>query len=80
MANRQARLLNEAMALPAHDRAWLAEQLLESLGTAESEVNAAWAAEIESRIKSIDEGCVKLIPAEDVFRELTDRQDDGAVE
>lgn len=80
MANRQARLLNEAMALPAHDRAWLAEQLLESLGTAESEVNAAWAAEIESRIKSIDEGRVKLIPAEDVFRELTDRQDDGAVE
>ena len=74
MASPQQRLLHEAMALPADERARLADQLLDSLDAeVQPEIEAAWVAEIERRIKSIDEGRVKLFPAEDVFRELKDR-------
>jgi putative addiction module component (TIGR02574 family) len=59
-----------AKALPAEDRARLAEELLDSLhGEADSDVEAAWDREIERRVAEIESGAVKLVPAEDVHAE-----------
>lgn len=58
------------------DRARLAELLLESLAEVSSpSVEAAWDAEIRTRIAEFERGDLELIPAEDVFaraRKLAD--------
>jgi hypothetical protein len=43
------KLFQQALTLAAHDRAELAAQLLASLDESETEVESAWAAEIERR-------------------------------
>ena len=59
-----------AKALPAEDRARLAEELLESLqGEADADAEAAWDREIERRVAEIESGAVRLIPAEEVHAE-----------
>jgi putative addiction module component (TIGR02574 family) len=59
-----------ARTLPSHDRARLAEELLDSLqGDTDSEADAAWDREIERRVTEIEAGTVKLISAEDVHAE-----------
>lgn len=58
------------------DRARLAELLLESLAEVSSpSVEAAWDAEIRTRIAEFERGDLELIPAEEVFaraRKLAD--------
>jgi hypothetical protein len=49
-------LLDEALELPLDERARVAAELLESLEGAESDVEAAWAAEIQSRVASARAG------------------------
>ena len=59
-----------AKALPAEDRARLAEELLESLqGEADADAEAAWDREIERRVAEIESGAARLIPAEEVHAE-----------
>lgn len=59
-----------AKALPAEDRARLAEELLESLhGEADADAEAAWDREIERRVAEIESGAVSLTPAEEVHAE-----------
>lgn len=59
-----------AKALPAEDRARLAEELLESLqGEADVEAEAAWEREIERRVAEIESGAVHFVPAEEVRAE-----------
>ena len=59
-----------AKTLPSHDRARLAEELLDSLqGDDDTEADAAWDREIERRVAEIEAGTVKLISAEDVHAE-----------
>jgi len=58
------------MALPAADRARLAEELLESLqAQADPEAEAAWDREIERRVTEIQSGAVRLVSADDVHAE-----------
>ena len=60
----------QARALPAEDRARLAEDLLESLQEdSETEAEAAWDMEIERRVFEVRAGTARLIPAEDVHAE-----------
>jgi len=59
----------QAKALAAEDRAKLAETLLESLQTPLSEIEAAWAQEIEERIAEFDRGETQAYAAENVFAE-----------
>ncbi|HXQ74545.1 MAG TPA: addiction module protein [Pyrinomonadaceae bacterium] len=67
-------ILRAALDLPPSGRAMLAGHLLESLdGSEQTEVDAAWAEEIERRIRDIDEGRVELIPGEEVLAELRSR-------
>jgi hypothetical protein len=58
MATRD-QILNDALALPLEDRAFVAEQLEGSLVNGEfasPEIAAAWTAEIERRIAAYDRG------------------------
>ncbi len=74
MARTLQEIYREASELPDRDRAELAGMLLESLeGEPDPEVEAAWAEEVERRIRQIDSGEVKLIPWEQVRAELFSR-------
>ena len=59
----------QAKALSAEERAKLAEAMLESLHTPVSEIEAAWAEEIERRVAAFDRGEIPAHAAEDVFAE-----------
>ncbi len=64
-------ILNDAIELPVRDRADLAAELIASLdGEPESEVNAAWAEEVERRAASVADGTAKGRPWSEVRRDL----------
>ncbi len=61
-------LSKKAQTLTVEERAQLAQELLESVERdSDPEVQAAWDAEIASRIAKYERGEATLIPAEDVF-------------
>jgi len=65
------KVMNEAMSLPADARICLVEKLLSSLNIPTStEIDHLWAEEAERRVQGIDNGTVKLIPGEEVFRKI----------
>jgi putative addiction module component (TIGR02574 family) len=66
------RLLQEAMQLSSDERELLAIELFASLEK-EPGYDEAWEAEIERRIKEIDDGTVEMIPGEQVMAELQER-------
>lgn len=71
MSQRVHDLYREAADLSESERAELAGLLLESLeGEPELDVEAAWAEEIERRVRDIDEGRVETIPWEQVRAQL----------
>jgi len=63
----------QARQLAAEERAKLAEAMLESLHSPMSEVEAAWAQEIEERVAAFDRGEMQAYAAEDVFAEARRR-------
>jgi len=66
-----SRLLQEAMKLSPEARAALAGSLLASLeGEVDADAEAAWGAEIERRIREIDQGVTKLVPWDEVKRRI----------
>ena len=72
------KVLADALTLGADERASLAGQLLSSIGgpgeeCSEEETEASWEIEIDRRIKEIDSGTAKLIPAEEVMAGLRRR-------
>ncbi len=56
----------ELLKLSKSERARLAEQLISSLDE-DSEIEEAWAAEIDRRIAEVESGAVRLIPATEVL-------------
>jgi putative addiction module component (TIGR02574 family) len=68
------KVLQEALALPSEDRARVLEALQESLAPddewPDDEWEKAWAAEARRRVKDLDEGRTRAIPAEEVFAKL----------
>lgn len=66
------KILQDVLALPREDRARLMDALADSLEPDE-ESETAWAAEVERRMKDVDEGRSRLIPHEEVFAELRAR-------
>ena len=65
------KLLEEALLLPADERASLVEKLLQSLNLpTEAEVNQLWVEEAERRVSQIEAGKVELIPGEQVFARI----------
>lgn len=64
MPNLVDELSAQAKALPAEDRARLAEELLASLDPQHSAVDAAWDEELRRRIDEVERGTVELIPGD----------------
>jgi putative addiction module component (TIGR02574 family) len=70
-------LYREATDLPERERAELAGMLIESLdGPPDENVEAAWAEEVERRVRDIESGAVETIPWEQVRAELFSRMSD----
>ena len=70
MADLVSELTERAKALPPEDRARLAEELLASLDPGEDEVEAAWDSEIRKRIAEVENGAVRLVPADEAFAQV----------
>lgn len=70
MASSLKEIERQARALAAEERAKLAESLLESLQEPPlSDIEIAWAREIEERVATFDRGEMAAYEAEDVFAE-----------
>ena len=68
MSTTAERIVAEALSLPPHERAFVAEQLIESLDTSPgSELSAAWREEVRRRCREVDQGAVELRSADEVF-------------
>ena len=67
MANTQKTLLEQALELPAAERAVIAEQLLLSLDRSDSEIDAIWASEVEERIEAFEQGNIQDVSVSKVF-------------
>lgn len=72
MPSNAKQLEAQALKLSREERAELADKLWLSLEE-KGEVDSAWAAEIEHRLREIDEGKVGTIPHEDVVAEMRAR-------
>jgi putative addiction module component (TIGR02574 family) len=72
MTPQVSEVLEKALALSTQERGLLIDHLIESLdeGPAEEGVEEAWDEEIKSRVDDIRSGKVKMIPGEQVLREL----------
>ena len=76
MANDAAKVRDEALRLPASDRARLAADLLGSLEGDDDEIEAgeheaAWSHEIAERLRAVDSGEVKPVPWSEARRRIT---------
>lgn len=68
MSLKVEKIVEDALTLSAHARAYIAEQLIESLDLiSEVELSEAWRAEIQKSCKEIDEREVELKNADEVF-------------
>lgn len=68
MSDLVTELSQRAQELAPEDRARLAEELLASLDSGlEPEIDAAWDEELRKRIAEVENGTVKLVPADEVF-------------
>ena len=74
MTPKASEVLAKAMQLSPQERELLIDQLVESLDEepAEPGVEEAWAGEIKRRVDEIRSGRVKLIPGQEVLRELAE--------
>jgi putative addiction module component (TIGR02574 family) len=67
----RATLLEQALSLPEHERAKIAARLLESLDDAvQSDVDAAWANEIERRCVAVDAGTLATSDWKDIRKRI----------
>jgi putative addiction module component (TIGR02574 family) len=68
------RFMEEAFLLPREDRAELVDKLLGSLNVPVSEeTDRLWSKEAEKRVKEYEEGKIKAIDGEQVFREIRNK-------
>lgn len=68
MSTSAEKIVAEALSLPPHARAFIAEQLIESLDASPgSELSPAWREEVRRRCREVDRGAVELRGADEVF-------------
>ena len=61
-------IMTEALGLPSHTRAFVAEKLIESLDADSGpDLSDAWQEEIKKRCQELDKGMVELKDEEEVF-------------
>ena len=61
-------LIDQALELPAQERAVVAEQILLSLDKPDAELDVIWASEAESRLSAYKSGQEPAIPLADAFK------------
>jgi len=66
----QAELIAAIDALPVEERLRIADHVYETVGGPNPEIEAAWDEECQRRMRAVEAGEMKLIPAEEVFRRL----------
>ena len=75
MKSKTAELTLAVLALPSKSRAKLAEKLLASLAEpTDDELLGLWGKEAEDRIDAFEQGTLRAIPGEQVFRALKPRK------
>lgn len=75
MKSKTDQLISAALALPSKSRAKLAEKLLASLvEPADDALLDLWGEEAEDRISAFEQGKLRAIPGEQVFRSLKSRK------
>ncbi|MDA8138625.1 MAG: addiction module protein [Desulfobacteraceae bacterium] len=68
------KIFEQALDLPIEARLLLIDKLLQSTNLpTQSEIDQAWAKEVELRSQSLDSGKAKLIPGEVVFEKIKQR-------
>ena len=73
MSQKVAEVLDKALALSSQERGLLIDRLVESLDDAPPDegVDEGWVYEVKRRVDEIRSGKVKMIPGDQVLRELT---------
>jgi len=61
-------IIDQALGLPASERAVVAEQILLSLDKPDAELDAIWASEAESRLSAYQSDQESAIPLSDAFK------------
>ena len=73
------KVLEDALRLPEQERADLAAHLLNSLDPeADTDVTAAWDAEVLRRLDELDKGLVKPLPWSEARRSIVEEGNDKA--
>ena len=67
-------ILQKAQALSPEDQARVVDALLAMMRRPNPAIEAAWAVEIDRRVRDVETGAVKLIPAEEIFAKLRQRR------
>ncbi|MBF0103524.1 MAG: addiction module protein [Desulfobacterales bacterium] len=62
-------LLEKALEMPPNERVVLAELILSSLDYEEDVIRQSWIAEVNNRIKAVNEGKSKLLDFESLYNE-----------
>jgi putative addiction module component (TIGR02574 family) len=74
--SRRDEIVQQALGLAPEDRAFIADNLEESLtpeGFATPEIAAAWIAEIERRIAAYDRGEIEALPGDTAIERIRER-------
>jgi hypothetical protein len=66
-------LIDEAVSLPAEERALVVDSLLRSLNELESEIDKQWTVEAKQRLSELRSGNLKAIPGNEVFSKVWNR-------
>ena len=75
MSGKSKSVLDAALALPADERAEIAERLMLSLDEQrQREIEDSWAAEIQRRMDEVDRGEVAMVPADEAMRQIRERR------
>ena len=74
MSELAEKVIEQALNLPAEERAAVAERLLTSLEPELSTIDLLWAREGEDRLDAYELGEIKAIPAEEVFNSIKNRK------
>ncbi len=64
------KILQEALSLPADERAVLIDELVSSLDCPDHGLDQLWAKEAQDRLRAYRHGELQAIPAEEVFAEF----------
>lgn len=73
MAGSAKHVLDQALKLPANDRAALVDTLISSLDKPDPTLDAEWLKEAEDRLLAYHSGDIAAVDVDDVFRELGER-------